>query len=171
LAGHGSSLAADDRRDRIDFPGIYRIHRPGLRCNRGGREQETRLVSRQGNVLDSEGRPQFYDLLRQRGTPVYYVFDVLWMNGKDLRSLPLDERKRRLRRIVPEQPSVLLYADHIERSGTEFFRLACERDLEGTVAKLRYGKYGAGRYKIRNQRYSQYEGRRELFEKRFSADV
>ena len=49
-----------------------------------------------------------------------------------------------------------------------YFRLACERDLEGIVAKLKHGAYGERWYKIRNSRYSQYEGRRELFEKRMA---
>jgi bifunctional non-homologous end joining protein LigD len=88
------------------------------------------------------------------------------MDGEDLRSRPLIERKRLLREIVPEQPSAMLYADYIERTGVEFFRLACERDLEGIVAKLKHGVYGERWYKIRNPHYSQYEGRRELFEKR-----
>jgi hypothetical protein len=39
---------------------------------------------------------------------------------------------------------VLLYADHIDRDGIEFFRLTCERDLEGIVAKLEHGRYGEG---------------------------
>jgi bifunctional non-homologous end joining protein LigD len=102
---------------------------------------------------------------------VYYVFDVVWMNGEDLRARPLLERKRHLRKIIPAQPSALLYADHIERTGVEFFRVACERDLEGIVSKHRDGAYGECWYKIRNPRYSQYEGRRELFEKRFAASV
>jgi bifunctional non-homologous end joining protein LigD len=119
-------------------------------------------------ILDSEGRPQFYELLRRRGRgePVFYVFDLLWLNGHDLRLRPLIERKRLLRSIVPEQPSVFLYANHIERNGVEFFRLTCEQDLEGIVAKLRHGKYGEEWFKIRNPNYSQREGRRELFEKK-----
>jgi ATP-dependent DNA ligase len=64
---------------------------------------------------------------------------------------------------------VLLYASHIERTGKKFFRLTCERDLEGIVGKLRHGAYGEHWYKIRNPRYSQYQGRRELFEKRMAA--
>lgn len=118
-----------------------------------------------------KGRPQFYDLLRRLGTPVYYAFDVLWCDGVDLRMLPLTERKRLLRRIVPEQPSVLLYANHIERTGVEFFRSACEQDLEGVVAKHRDGAYGDRWFKIRNPRYSQYEGRRELFKRKQRAFV
>jgi len=60
----------------------------------------------------------------------------------------------------------MLYARHIEWTGKEFYRLACEQDLEGIVAKLKHGTYGEGWFKIRNPRYSQYEGRRELFEKK-----
>jgi len=119
--------------------------------------------------LDAEGRPQFYELLRWRDAAVFYVFDVLWLNGQDLRSRPLVERKRILRGIVPEHPSVMLYARHIERTGIEFYRLACEEDFEGIVAKLRHGAYGEGWFKIRSPRYSQYEGRRELFEKKRTA--
>ena len=116
-------------------------------------------------VLDSDGRPQFYDLLRRRGQPVFYVFDVLWLDGTDLRSQPLLERKRILRSLVPNQPSALLYTDHVEQFGINFFRLVCERDLEGIVAKRKAGAYGESWFKIRNPIYSQYQGRRELFEK------
>jgi len=119
--------------------------------------------------LDANGRPQFYDLLRRRGASVFYAFDLLWLDGKDVRSRPLIERKRLLRSIVPGQPSVLLYAEHIEGYGVEFFRLACEQDLEGIVAKAKHGVYGEKWFMIRNPRYSQYEGRRELFQKRRSA--
>ena len=84
--------------------------------------------------LDAQVRPQFYDLLRHRGDPVFYAFDLLWLVGKDLRSRPLIECKRLLESIIPAQPSVLLYAGHIERNGTEFYRGVCEQDLKGIVA-------------------------------------
>ena len=58
---------------------------------------------------------------------------------------------------------MLLYARHIERNGAEFFRLACEQDLEGIVAKAEQGAYGEGWFKIRNP------GRTELLEKKRSA--
>ncbi len=122
-------------------------------------------------ILDDQGRPQFYDLLRSRGRvqPVFYVFDLLWLDGENLPERPLIERKRFLRGIVPAQPLVLLYANHIERHGIELFGLTCDRDLEGIVAKLRHGRYGEGWYKIRNPHYSQRDGRRELFETRRGA--
>jgi bifunctional non-homologous end joining protein LigD len=178
--------------DDDDF--IFELKMDGFRALAYVGPDETRLVSRKGNVyksfsglcaaihtglgreavldgeiviLDAEGRPQFYELLRRRGRgqPVFYVFDLLWLDGQDLRPVPLLERKRLLRSIIPEQPYALLYAGHIERNGVEFFRLTCEQDLEGIVAKLKHGRYGEGWFKIRNPKYSQLEGRRELFER------
>jgi bifunctional non-homologous end joining protein LigD len=98
---------------------------------------------------------------------VFYAFDLLWLDGEDLRAKPLIERKRKLKRLLPPPPSSpILYAQHVERTGIEFYRLACDRDLEGVVAKLKRGVYGQGWFKIRNPRYSQYEGRQGLFERR-----
>jgi len=89
-----------------------------------------------------------------------------WFDGEDLRPRPLIERKRLLRSIVPAQPSVMLYAEHIEGYGVEFFRIACEQDLEGIVAKAKHGAYAEKWFKIRNPGYSQCEGRVELFASR-----
>jgi bifunctional non-homologous end joining protein LigD len=121
-------------------------------------------------VLNGSGRPQFYELLRRRGEPVFYAFDVLMLDGRDLRSLALVERKKILRRVVNKHPRIL-YAHHFERNGCDLFRLVCEQDLEGIVAKRRDAAYGEDWYKIRNPKYSQYEGRQELFEKRAKAAV
>ena len=80
--------------------------------------------------------------------------------------------KRLLRSIIPAPRSVFLYArshytpDHIDRNGVEFFRLTCEQDSEGTVAKLKHSRYGEAWHKIRNPKYSQREVRRELFERK-----
>ena len=50
--------------------------------------------------LDGEGRSQFNDLLHRRGQPAFYAFDLLWLNGRDLRTLPLVERKKHLRHLI-----------------------------------------------------------------------
>jgi hypothetical protein len=120
-------------------------------------------------VLDAEGRPRFYDLLRRRGQPVFYAFDCLALDGRDLRGLPPLERKRMLAKIVKRQPGIL-YAQHF-RHGTALFQLVCEQDLEGVVAKRKNAAYGEGWFKIRNPKYSQYEGRRELLERRRIPEV
>ena len=54
-------------------------------------------------ALDGDGRPAFYDLMKRQCQAVYYyAFDILWLNGRDLRDLPLVERKKVLRRVIPQ---------------------------------------------------------------------
>jgi hypothetical protein len=48
---------------------------------------------------DETGRPQFYDLLRGTRAPAYVAFDLIWLNGADLRALPLTERRQHLQNI------------------------------------------------------------------------
>src|SRR5438270_710198 len=57
--------------------------------------------------LDTDGRPQFYELMRRRGKPCFLAFDVLSSNGKDLRSERLLDRKHELRRIVGGARSII----------------------------------------------------------------
>ena len=120
--------------------------------------------------LDGQGKPQFYSLLRRRSPQQFIAFDLLWLNGKDLRKKPLIERKRILRSIVPAG-SCVLYADFIEGDGTKLFQAVCDMDLEGIVAKHRnrlYTPEETSWVKVRNPRYTQMAGRRELFERRQS---
>ena len=119
--------------------------------------------------LDAKGRSAFYDLLFRRGRPHFIVFDVLWRDGRDLRGRSLDERKRILGRIIKDADAIRP-VESIERRGTDLFRAACEHDLEGIVAKWRRGTYQSGPetswLKICNPSYSQWDGRRDLFERR-----
>ena len=121
-------------------------------------------------VLDEYGRSQFNDLLFRRGILYFYAFDLLSLNGEDLRALPLIERKAQLRKLIRRGRSHLLFVDHIEHKGCEFFRRICELDLEGIVAKRASSSYRITEQpsrdwiKIKNPTYSQKEGRAELFD-------
>ncbi len=123
--------------------------------------------------LDRKGRPQFNDLLFRRGKPCFFAFDLLYADGKDWRRDSLVERKAGLRQIIHRRPadSRLRFADHVEGSGVALFERVCKLDLEGIVAKYKFGPYGADRnalstwYKIRNRGYSQMVGREKLFER------
>ena len=76
-----------------------------------------------------------------------------------------------LLKVLPKIETSLLYLDHVAERGRDLFALACERDLEGVVAKWVHGIYQSdGRatswLKIKNTEYTQALGRRELFEAR-----
>jgi bifunctional non-homologous end joining protein LigD len=114
-------------------------------------------------VLDEKGRSNFYDLMAHRGEPRYYAFDLLWLNGIDLRSRPLLDRKRRLHRLIPANDSHLLYVEHLDGDGQRFFELVCERDLEGIICKPKTRRYPFTWIKVKNPNYSQAIGRGEMF--------
>jgi bifunctional non-homologous end joining protein LigD len=90
------------------------------------------------------------------------------LNGVDLRSRPLLERKKRLHRLIPLNDSHLLYVEHLEGDGQRFFDLACEQDLEGIICKPKTSHYPFTWIKVKNPNYSQAEGRREWFDRMLS---
>src|SRR3954447_15368549 len=75
---------------------------------------------------------------------IYYVFDLLYLDGQLLTDVPLDQRKHLLRTVLREHPSVRFGA-HIEADGKAFYQVMEERGLEGMIAKLRTSRYEPGR--------------------------
>lgn len=118
-------------------------------------------------ALDAEGRINFWDLMRGRGTLAYAAFDILWLDGRDLRAVPLAQRKRRLERLIPVSAGSLNRVPSFAEEGGELFDAACRLDLEGIVAKRTADPYSheTAWYKIKNPTYTQAEGRAELFER------
>ena len=78
---------------------------------------------------------------------LYYVFDILYCEGADLRAVPLLDRKKLLQEIVAggPTPSVIRFAEHIAEHGQTMFEHACRLGLEGIVSKRRDLPYRAGR--------------------------
>src|SRR6516162_7216295 len=92
--------------------------------------------------LDENGVSRFYQLLNGKAEPVLYAFDLLWLNGEDLRPTSLLERKERLCDLIHSSKCTrILCADHIEQFGKRFFQEICGRDLEGIVAKRKFSVY------------------------------
>jgi ATP-dependent DNA ligase len=90
--------------------------------------------------LDNNGVSQFNYLISRKHEPLFYAFDLLWLNGKDLRRLPRLDRKRKLEQLVKKAKCrEILYAHHIVRNGVGFFEEICARDLEGIIAKRKRG--------------------------------
>jgi bifunctional non-homologous end joining protein LigD len=75
------------------------------------------------------------------GSLVFFLFDLLFLNGKNLMALPLVERKDRLADLLKGAPDSLRYNDHQIGRGPEFLQLACQHGLEGIVSKRTNGRY------------------------------
>ena len=100
--------------------------------------------------LDENGRPDFQKLQnsikhKNDNSLRYYIFDLLFLNGKDLRDLPLIERKELLQEILQDAPPHIMYSEHITENGEEFYKASCEHKLEGIVSKLADAPYRSGR--------------------------
>jgi bifunctional non-homologous end joining protein LigD len=82
--------------------------------------------------------------LKGRSTKIVLVaFDLLYLNGYDLRKLPLVQRKTLLKKIVDKTD--IQFSESFEADGREMFKHACKTGLEGVVSKVRDSKYSSGR--------------------------
>jgi len=178
------------RREPFDDPGwAFELKLDGFRCIAD--TINGRLLSEQGNrmrrfealletlphgyvfdgeivCLDEAGRPSFNDLLFRRSDPIYIAFDVLNVEGADIRGMPLKDRRAVLDHIAEQheiQKSELFFG-----CGKTVFKAVCFHDLEGIIAKRLSDPYEPERtkwWKILNPDYSQKQGRAELFERRY----
>lgn len=101
-------------------------------------------------VMDSQGRTSFQTLQNvlssERTSSLhYFAFDLMYLDGYDLRQAPLVERKRVLESVLAGAPAALRFSSHVEGAGEEFFRQACELKLEGMISKRAQSTYQAGR--------------------------
>jgi len=113
---------------------------------------ETALLDGELVVENEKGVSSFSmlqtDLKDGRGDRfVYWVFDLLHLDGRDLTDEPLIERKAALRRLLrgKSRAGPIRYAQHFDGDGPLIFKHACELNLEGIVSKLRDAPYRSGR--------------------------
>jgi bifunctional non-homologous end joining protein LigD len=142
---------------------------PSLGKNLSSLRVEDAIIDGEVISIDQNGISRFNDLLRDRSRAVLYAFDLLWLDGVDLRHQPLMDRKKRLEKLVRKSGLRLMYAQHVEGDGKDLFLEICRNDLEGVVAKRKTGIYkddGNSWVKIKNPTYSQAEGRHELLTKK-----
>jgi len=107
-------------------------------------------------VLDESGRSEFARLqsrfgvvnpppsLQEKAPVTYYLFDLLYADGYDLRGVPLEQRKEALRRILIPSERVR-FSDHQLAQGLELLEVAKQQGLEGIVAKRRDSTYSGKR--------------------------
>lgn len=109
-------------------------------------------------VLDDEGRSSFSALQNaisegRDDLLVYFIFDLLFLNGRDLRGRPLLERKDALKKLLDRSNELggkdffdrVRYSDHVDGQGEELFRRVCGLELEGVVSKRKDAAYSGGR--------------------------
>ncbi len=152
---------------------IYEIKWDGYRAISEVEKGKVNLYSRRGNsltrdyppivealkkikcdaVFDGEivalknGRPDFHTLQQygiEKAPLQYVIFDLLYINGEDLRDVPLLERKKRLAEIFPKD-SLLVQSEYIEEKGEEFFKKVTAEKFEGILAKDGSSKYLEGK--------------------------
>lgn len=101
-------------------------------------------------VTDDSGKTDFQALQKYMRNPrsrnlAYIIFDLLALDGEDLRGRPLAERKETLRVLMRNTPANLHYSQHVRGNGKDCFKAACELGLEGIVGKKADSVYSATR--------------------------
>ncbi|MHA4844330.1 DNA ligase D [Flavitalea antarctica] len=99
-------------------------------------------------VADDKGHANFGNLQNWRseadGDLRFYVFDLLWLNGESLMEKPLIERRAMLVDLLPEKNDTIFVSADFESTGTAFFEMAKEMNLEGIIAKKADSEYVPG---------------------------
>ncbi|MFK0277455.1 non-homologous end-joining DNA ligase [Ensifer sp. NPDC090286] len=104
----------------------------------------TMIIDGEAVVLDNQGRSDFGLLqqalggkggTRNAGAPQLVAFDLLYLNGRDLRCLPLAERRARLEVVIRDRTGTIFLSDWLGADGEALLQVACEHGLEGIVSK------------------------------------
>jgi bifunctional non-homologous end joining protein LigD len=111
---------------------------------------DTALIDGEAVVLDDEGKSSFQALQAAlkggRADVVFYAFDLLELDGKELTGLPQIERKDRLASLVGDKGTIR-YSEHIQGGGEKMLRAFCDAGLEGVVSKQADARYLGARSK------------------------
>jgi bifunctional non-homologous end joining protein LigD len=100
-------------------------------------------------ALDKDGRSSFqllqaYELGQERPPLCYYVFDILALNGKSTRDLPLEERREKLKAILPESSDIIRFSSSIGTDAEKLLKKAGALGLEGLIGKKKGSRYEVG---------------------------
>lgn len=114
---------------------------------------DSAIIDGEAVVLDDQGRSDYASLVASIGKrraadapPIhFYAFDLLYLDGSDLRRQALSQRRAELASIIPTKRSAIHFSEDVIADGEVFFRLACSMDLEGIIAKRRDSPYRSGR--------------------------
>jgi bifunctional non-homologous end joining protein LigD len=108
------------------------------------------VIDGEAVVYGANGRPDFQQLRLELGRRKsarirYHAFDLIYLNGYDIREVEYLERKRLLQRVLKDAPETFVYVEDLEANGEDLFKAACNLGLEGIVAKRADAPYRSGR--------------------------
>jgi ATP-dependent DNA ligase len=130
-------------RNGNDWAGRY----PAIVAAAVGLRARSFLIDGEAVVADRQGLASF-ELLRGRtrhGQAFCWAFDLLELDGQDLRSEPLESRKDALARLLKRVPFGLALNEHHAGDGPALFAAACQKGMEGIVSKRAGSRYSSGR--------------------------
>lgn len=104
---------------------------------------EVVVVAESGNTSFADLQAAFQEGVKKPLT--YFVFDLLHVNGHNVRGMPLVERKALLATLLEGSGEFVRLSEHIETDGGVMFRKACELGVEGIISKRALSKYASGR--------------------------
>jgi bifunctional non-homologous end joining protein LigD len=140
----GDAISMLSRND-LDLGGRYPEVRQALAAQTGAAR-----FAVDGEIVAFDGAQTSFSKLAQRGhhpVPVfYYVFDLLWLEGADVRALPLRTRKRLLHDAI-SYDDPLRWTPHRNGDGEAMFKEACRKGWEGVIAKRADSRYSSTRSK------------------------
>ena len=113
----------------------------------------TAILDGEVPAIDEEGKHNFRSLMSAQGHLHYAAFDVLWLNGRDLRGLPLTRRRQQLERLIPATSSLLSHTMAVSGEGRDLFAAVQRLDLESIVAKRAADPYDVKSvwFKVKNR--------------------
>jgi bifunctional non-homologous end joining protein LigD len=119
---------------------------PGVAAAAAKLKADRVLLDGEVVVLDARGVSHFQSLQetlsrKRTGDLVYFAFDLLHVDGSDLREAPLSERKALLARLLRGTGRTIRYSEHVEGQGGIFYDRACRMGLEGIVSKHKNAPY------------------------------
>ena len=97
-------------------------------------------------ALDEEGRPRF-QLLQQGNRELIFLFDILWLDGHDLRKVPYGDRRALLEQSLRRPPALVKVAQQLHTSGDKALLQAAQEGWEGIIAKRKESLYEPRRSK------------------------
>jgi bifunctional non-homologous end joining protein LigD len=143
LPANRASACKSGADEAADFS--YRF--PGIAEAVRGLSADEALIDGEAVVLRIDGRSDFHALMTNRGgaEATLVAFDLLRVNGDDLRLRPLEARREALQRLVPNVRHGILFSEALAAEGAVVFKKACELALEGIVSKRAGSFYRNGR--------------------------